>query len=149
VPILAISISPTSIAHHACTSAGHDATPVSTSAASVSHPSSIQTIIIEVVQMQKSSFVRQAIRCVLQGNRLNLQRGGGAAAAAVEPLHLPRLYTTTRPTTRILPQSRLQLPLRLPPCPKSLSRHCSSSASSTLIKIMADRDVLPDVYVLS
>jgi len=41
--------------------------------------------------------------------------------------------------------SRLQ-PLPITPTKTSI-RHCMSSASSTLIKTMADRDVLPDAYV--
>lgn len=108
-----------------------------------------------VSQMQKSSLLRRGIHNVLQG-----KRGGGAVANELPSALLPRLYScnTTRHSRPIGrpgndPKLNCIVPLQpsfIPPSlgTKSLSRHCSSSASSTLLKIMADRDVLPDVYVL-
>jgi hypothetical protein len=107
-----------------------------------------------VAQMQKSSLLRRGINSVLQG-----KRGGGAGAVELPSALLPRLYSCdtasrSRPIRR--PESTRKLdscvPLQPTFIPSSLrtkpsSRHCSSSASSTLLKIMADRDVLPDVYV--
>jgi len=107
-----------------------------------------------VAQMQKSSLLRRGINRVLQG-----KRGGGAGAVELPSALLPRLYSCdtasrSRPIRR--PESTRKLNCCVPLHPsfvpsslstKTLSRHCSSSASSTLLKIMSDRDVLPDVYV--